>query len=503
MKTFGMSLGLVALITGVGAGTVYADDTQVLGKKLLLLDKHAVSGKAKVVFVAKDSTPGGVHKGPSGDPPGLSGTVVVFPVSDPANRAVFSLDALPDGEWKKNTDSVAKYVNSGAGVGGPGVKAATIKPDRILKVVTKNLGDGDASAGDDGAGDIDLGSLSESDTLMVVVTVENALDASTHVMCTQFEAPQIKSLAGGSVVRVLAKDSSLPAACPVCGDGNVDLGEECDDGNTQDGDCCSSSCVVEPNGSPCDDGLFCTGVETCSAGVCQSSGDPCSGADGDSHCSESCDEGADDCSAPDPNGSACNDNDVCTVGEACLAGSCTGATALDCKVAFVTSGVMNGSMGGVAGADAMCQSRAVAAGLPGTFLAWISDSTTSPAARFTQSSDPYVSTRGVGASCTIPGSCDGNLRLLADDWADLTDGGLDHQMRDEFGNSFGGTSLVWTGTEGDGSGGTLHCSDWSSSTGAGIGGSIISCTGDGCTGQWSRANLYSCGNSFHLYCFEQ
>ena len=49
--------------------------------------------------------------------------------------------------------------------------------------------------------------------------------------------------------------------CPACGDGNVDSGEECDDGNTVDGDACPANCgagecgdnVVDP-GEECDDG---------------------------------------------------------------------------------------------------------------------------------------------------------------------------------------------------------------------------------------------------------
>lgn len=33
---------------------------------------------------------------------------------------------------------------------------------------------------------------------------------------------------------------------PVCGDGNLDAGEECDDGNTSNGDGCNSTCHIEP-----------------------------------------------------------------------------------------------------------------------------------------------------------------------------------------------------------------------------------------------------------------
>jgi cysteine-rich repeat protein len=53
-----------------------------------------------------------------------------------------------------------------------------------------------------------------------------------------------------------------------CGNGNIDPGEDCDDGNTVAGDCCSATCTFEKVGTSCDDGLFCTLDSTCSQGVC-------------------------------------------------------------------------------------------------------------------------------------------------------------------------------------------------------------------------------------------
>jgi cysteine-rich repeat protein len=55
----------------------------------------------------------------------------------------------------------------------------------------------------------------------------------------------------------------------LCGNGTLDPGEQCDDNNTQDGDCCSSTCQYEQSGSPCaDDGDSCT-ADTCDgAGTC-------------------------------------------------------------------------------------------------------------------------------------------------------------------------------------------------------------------------------------------
>jgi cysteine-rich repeat protein len=58
-----------------------------------------------------------------------------------------------------------------------------------------------------------------------------------------------------------------------CGDGIVTSPtEQCDDGNTANGDCCSSTCQFEANGSPCaDDNNRCNFDETCDgAGECVS-----------------------------------------------------------------------------------------------------------------------------------------------------------------------------------------------------------------------------------------
>ncbi|MEO2136289.1 MAG: hypothetical protein ABGY28_02370, partial [bacterium] len=86
-----------------------------------------------------------------------------------------------------------------------------------------------------------------------------------------------------------------------CGDGVLEVGEECDDGNTLGGDCCSSTCTFETAGSTCtDDGDACT-TDTC--------------------------DGAGTCDHPAAaDGSACDDGIACTTGETCQAGACVSST---------------------------------------------------------------------------------------------------------------------------------------------------------------------------------
>src|SRR6185436_17958857 len=83
----------------------------------------------------------------------------------------------------------------------------------------------------------------------------------------------------------------------------------------------------DANGTACDDGVFCTGADSCLSGICAAhTGNPCPGPDGDPNCAESCNEAVDDCMGPDPNGSVCDDGDRCTESDACQGGTCTGQT---------------------------------------------------------------------------------------------------------------------------------------------------------------------------------
>src|SRR5262249_23010056 len=50
--------------------------------------------------------------------------------------------------------------------------------------------------------------------------------------------------------------NTTPAAVvSTCGNGTVEAGEQCDDGNTVGGDCCSAACQFEASGSTCDPGV--------------------------------------------------------------------------------------------------------------------------------------------------------------------------------------------------------------------------------------------------------
>ncbi len=182
------------------------------------------------------------------------------------------------------------------------------------------------------------------------------------------------------------------------------------------------------------------------------------------------------------------------------------------KTVFVTSGSWHGDLGGIAGADMKCSSAASAEGLAGSYKAWLSTQDYSPASQAQAIEEPATSWAALAALDPPFKLTDGTL--IANSWADLTDGTLANAINImETGVAIPGgtTTYVWTATNADG---TFHprptdpngydCEDWTSvvvSAGADMGymGSASSATST-----WTDWTSLNCGNPFsRLYCFQQ
>jgi hypothetical protein len=154
---------------------------------------------------------------------------------------------------------------------------------------------------------------------------------------------------------------------------------------------------------------------------------------------------------------------------------------------FVTSTLHNADFGGLAGGDAICASRALAAGLSGSFRAWLSTSYGSPASRFKYASVPYVLVDGT---------------RIADDWDDLIVGNLAHPINITETGGFQPRGLVWTGTWPDGTAAAQTCSDWTDSGPSDV---LLGRPQHFINPLWTAAGVFTrlCLDSLPLYCFEQ
>jgi len=163
------------------------------------------------------------------------------------------------------------------------------------------------------------------------------------------------------------------------------------------------------------------------------------------------------------------------------------------RTVFITKSPYRGDLGGLEGADALCQKEADAAGLAGLFRAWLSDLSTSPASRFTRSPRAYRLVKD---------------HTVAADWSELTDGAIGHAINRTAAGALTKARPVWTNTSPDGTPVNKKadpredaCGGWSSQERGtfGVTGSSLD-TGSG----WTDAGLaLSCNVPAALYCFQQ
>ena len=289
-----------------------------------------------------------------------------------------------------------------------------------------------------------------------------------------------------------------------CGDGMIQGSEQCDDGNADDTDACPSTCL----NATCGDGYTEAGVEQCDVGnespFCD--GDCTLPECGDLHVNlaagEECDDGSvtpdcdGDCTFPKCGDGFKNEGsgEECDDGNTAAGDGCSDTCAKEKRVVFVSSVLYTGNLGGLAGADAKCQQLANAAGLAGTFKAWLSDSQNSPSSRFLKSKVPYV----------LPGGAQ-----IAKSWNDLTDGVILHAIDQTEMKSApppamqcNSKATVWTNTREDGT-------SWNGN----VCGNFTNTTADGRLGTsmainytWTRhcsGAAGTCAWKAPIYCFEQ
>lgn len=293
-----------------------------------------------------------------------------------------------------------------------------------------------------------------------------------------------------------------------CGDGTIDGTPTCINGRC--GATCHEGFASCDNGAHCDTDLrsdrdhcgacghvchFPNAIRSCEDGVCVmgacSSNRPAEWFPLFANCDDNADTGCEtDIHSDARHCGGCHQS--CPEGKVCWLGTCElpCGEGGPCRV-FVTAGnFYRGNLGGLSGADASCQRSAELAGLPGTYMAWLSDANASPSTRFTlQSSGPYRTVDGV---------------TIANNWADLTDGALAETIFvTETGYFPGGFLRVWTHTKPDGTAGGVgdaHCQNWTTTSYVEQGDAGFS----GSSGaEWTAHSATDCVGQKRLYCFQQ
>jgi hypothetical protein len=152
--------------------------------------------------------------------------------------------------------------------------------------------------------------------------------------------------------------------------------------------------------------------------------------------------------------------------------------------AFVSSTLTTGNIGGLTGADTLCNNAAKAASLPGTYTAWLSTSTVNAIDRI-KTNGPWQLVNGTEIAATR---------------GDLTKGTLSKRFdKDEKGNTPPPEEdRVWTATGPNGTFTAGDCNAWGGTGGSGLVGEAEQ-TNNG----WTALTNEACTEVNRVFCLQQ
>jgi len=292
--------------------------------------------------------------------------------------------------------------------------------------------------------------------------------------------------------------AGLVACGEVKGESTIDAptsaGATCTDGKKNgsetDVDCGGPECGT------CAAAKGCSGAPDCESGVCTNQACQVAACtDGVRNSDELDVDCAGHCGAR-----SCSAGQTCSAPADCESNVCTSNACVAAKRVFVSSTIYSGGqIGNAAGGDTKCQSLAQAAGLTGTYKAWLSTTAADATTRLTHATIPYILVDGT---------------QVAASFTDLTDGTLANPInKTEAGGvppaseaiCDANTDWVHTGTREDG---TLYdpnatCTNFTVDTGGGGFGRFGVVSGSWTLQCGGGAPVNYCGKRAHIYCFEQ
>lgn len=166
--------------------------------------------------------------------------------------------------------------------------------------------------------------------------------------------------------------------------------------------------------------------------------------------------------------------------------------ALTIRPAFIvfalTNTVLRGNLGGLQGADTLCNTKAQNSGLNGTFVAWLSTNTINAKDRIKDTLYALPNTLG-----------EPTIKVIGSK-ADFSTGSILHRInRTSLGIEFTSNGAVRTGTNEFGNAvSDLNCVGWTSNSGTGIIGRTSAQNKD-----WTNSGTGSCNDdAYAIYCFQ-
>jgi cysteine-rich repeat protein len=263
-------------------------------------------------------------------------------------------------------------------------------------------------------------------------------------------SPDVTTSGGAATGSTTRPDETSGATSPgVCGDGHVDIDEECDDGNELDNDACLSTCRP----AICGDGTVCD------------------------TCGEQCD---------DANGDPLDNCDQCQYVASLLV--------------FVTPQPYPADQVYPPDADIKCNALGKSVKATSPFFAWVGSATFDPRTNIDNAplDLPYVRADGKVVATGAADLLDGTLLAPID----MDQSGLVILTGDEQSPCSNPANYAWTGTRPDGINEDPDCDGWTSNLGetkARVGNLLST------AGEWtSQASCtFSCDKLLRIYCFEK
>ncbi len=168
--------------------------------------------------------------------------------------------------------------------------------------------------------------------------VTTPLDCDDGNACTADSCGYIQGNPAGGCIHtaqdIACEDGSLCTLNDTCVSGACTSGANwlaCGDGNACTADSCvaATGCIHPFNSIACQDGDACTSGDKCQNGACV--GGAAKVCDDGNPCTTDACVAIVGCVSGPIDGGSCDDNSLCTSGETCQAGQCTGGTTLNCS----------------------------------------------------------------------------------------------------------------------------------------------------------------------------